>query len=404
MNIGFDVSQTGCLKAGCGYFADGLIRQLSEVDHENQYVLYPAVGDHFWDPDCSGSTFSVDRPNFRRTRAPASLESSQAFWRNPPADFEQQLGSPDIFHANNFFCPELRKARLVYTLYDLGYLEEPAWTTEANRAGCFQGTFNASLRADRIIAISEYSRSHFLRTFPHYPENRIVVVYPGSRFESRSGLPRPARLSQLKPDSFWLSVATLEPRKNHRRLIEAYRKVKAEAGSTFPLVLVGGHGWLMEDFEKTLTGLKAGTDVILTGYLDDSELQWLYENCFAFVYPSLFEGFGLPVLEAMSLGAAVIASKATSLPEIVGTAGLLVNPCDVEEIAAAIRRLTEPNGCREALRELAPPRARLFSWQSAARQVLTLYEELAQSTGAADNTCGDATNKNPRIEGMVNSH
>jgi len=378
MKIGFDISQTGKLKAGCGYFADGLIRQLAEVDNGNEYVLHPAVGDLFWDPDCAGSTFSTSRPNFRRAKAPASFERSQAFWRDPPVDFEQQLGAPDIFHANNFFCPRLKTARLLYTLYDLGYLEEPSWTTEANRAGCFQGTFNASLHADRIVAISEYSRSHFLRTFPHYPKDRIDVVYPGSRFEARAGLPRPARLSRLQPNSFWLSVATLEPRKNHRRLIEAYARVKAEAGATFPLVLAGGRGWLMEDFEKTLSGLQAGADVILTGYVSDSELQWLYENCFAFVYPSLFEGFGLPVLEAMSLGAAVIASNTSSLPEIVGSAGVLVNPCDVEEIVAAMRLLTASGDCRETFRELALPRARLFSWRSAARRVLELYDELAR--------------------------
>jgi glycosyltransferase involved in cell wall biosynthesis len=383
MTIGFDVSQTGRSKAGCGYFADGLIRQLAEVDRENRYVLYPAVGDMFWDADCAKSTFSSGRPNFRRTRAPASFESSQAFWRYPQADFEQQLGSPDIYHANNFFCPELKTARLVYTLYDLGYLEEPAWTTEANRAGCFRGAFNASLRADRIVAISEYSRRHFLRVFPHYPEERMRVVYPGSRFETRSGSPRPKGLCRLAPEKFWLSVATLEPRKNHRRLIEAYSRVKAETGSALPLVLAGGRGWLMNDFEKTLADLKAGADVILTGYVNDSELQWLYENCFAFVYPSLFEGFGFPVLEAMSMGAAVISSNTSSLPEIVGSAGVLVNPRDAEEIAAAMKRLTVEDGWRGALKGLAPQRARLFSWQSAARQVLELYAELARPAGAA---------------------
>ena len=386
MRIGFDISQTGRLKAGCGYFADGLIRQLAEIDRTNEYVLYPAVGDVFWDPDCARSTFSTNQSNFRRSRAPADFESSQALWRHPPPNFTQQLGSPDVFHANNFFCPDLKAVPLLYTLYDLSYLEDPAWTTESNRAGCFQGTFNASLRASRIIAISQYSRSHFLRTFPHYPESRVSVVYPGSRFQTSSGLARPARLSQLQPDGFWLSVATLEPRKNHRRLIDAYSKLRAEAVSTFPLVLAGGGGWLMEDLEKTLAGLAPGTDVIITGYLSDSELQWLYENCFAFVYPSLFEGFGLPVLEAMNLGAAVIASQTSSLPEVVGSAGLLVNPYDTDEIAAAMRLLTEDNACREALKNAAPRQAGIFSWQSAANQVLELYEELAQtaSAGAAE--------------------
>jgi glycosyltransferase involved in cell wall biosynthesis len=164
-------------------------------------------------------------------------------------------------------------------------------------------------------------------------------------------------------------------------MIEAYARVKKETESTYPLVLAGGRGWLMDDFERTLPGLTAGKDVILTGYVGDSELQWLYENCFAFVYPSLFEGFGLPVLEAMSLGAAVIVSRTSSLPEIVGSSGILVDPCDVSDIAAAMRRLTTGDGCLEALREMAPQRARSFSWQSAAKQVLDLYEELAQLPG-----------------------
>ncbi len=384
MRIGFDVSQTGRLKAGCGYFADGLIRQLARADHKNRYLLYPAVGDVFWDPDCARATFTSAQPNFQCAQAATSFEKSQAFWRNPQADFEQQLGSPDIFHANNFFCPQLKAARLLYTVYDLGYLEEPAWTTTANWVGCFQGTFNASLRADRIIAISEFTRKHFLRTFPHYPAERITVVYPGSRFETRSNQPRPARLSHLKPDGFWLSVATLEPRKNHQRLIEAYARLSAENGAMFPLVLAGGRGWLMEGFEKMLSSLKVAADVILLGYVDDLELQWLYENCFAFAYPSLFEGFGLPVLESMNLGAAVIASETSSLPEIVGTAGILVNPYEVEEIAAAMKRLMAEESCRQAFKALAPARARLFSWQSAASQVLNLYEELGTQKVVTD--------------------
>ena len=377
MKIGFDVSQTGRFKAGCGYFAHGLIRELSAMDGSNDYVLYPAVGDLFWDPECERSTFTVDLPNFRRTAAPSSFTSSRSFWANPPSDFERQLGSPDVFHANNFFCPELPSARILYTLYDLGFLEEPDWTTEANRAGCFSGVFNASLRADRIVAISEWSRSHFLRTFPHYPENQIAVVYPGSRFERRADLPRPAPLGRLKPGNFWLSVGTLEPRKNHRRLLEAYARMREQAGSTLPLVLAGGRGWLMEDFGETVAGLKLGSDVILTGYLDDLELQWLYQNCYAFVFPSLFEGFGLPVLEAMSLGAAVIASNTSSLPEIVGSAGILVDPRDTEAIAAAMQSLGANAVRRESLRDLATSRARSFSWRSAATKVLDLYGELA---------------------------
>jgi len=379
MRIGFDVSQTGRLKAGCGYFAESLIRRLAELDSENEYILYPAVGDLFWDPECATETFRADHANFRRLDAPADFEQSKSFWRTPPADFEKQLGEPDVFHANNFFCPVgLQRAKLVYTLYDLSFLEHPEWTTEANRIGCFTGVFRASLYADLIVAISEHSRRCFLQTFPHYPPERVKVVHLASRFQRRDGLPRPASLFRLQPERFWLSVCTLEPRKNHRRLLAAYARLKARRSSVFPLVLAGGKGWMMEEFERTLGEFDLGEEVILTGYLDDAALQWLYQNCFAFVYPSLFEGFGLPVLEAMGLGAPVITSNVTSLPEVVGTAGLLIDPENESEISAAMSSLLDSEALRDELRREGMEAAGRFSWATAAQTMLGLYEEVSR--------------------------
>ena len=228
MKIGFDISQTGRLKTGCGYFADGLIRELAATDALNEYILYPAVGDVFWDPEWRGSTFSSDRPNFRRLDAPLDFATSREFWRNSGPDLEAMLGSPDVVHMNNFFCPHgLRKARLVYTLYDLSFLVDPSWTTEQNRVGCFNGVFRATLNADHIIAISEYTRQHFLTTFPHYPENRISVIYPASRFAEDGIVERPSRFSRLDSGGFWLSVGTLL---NHARTTCDYSKHNGWSG------------------------------------------------------------------------------------------------------------------------------------------------------------------------------
>ena len=155
-------------------------------------------------------------------------------------------------------------------------------------------------------------------------------------------------------------MGSLEPRKNHRRLLEAY----ARSGSSLPLVLAGGKGWLMDDF---MGPGERPAGVVLTGYVADSELEWLYRNCFGFVYPSLFEGFGMPVLEALSLGAPVICSNTTSLPEVAGEAGLLVDPLDAGAIAAAMARLAS-RGDRTGgftRRGIAPGAA--FFWEASVR-------------------------------------
>lgn len=379
MRIGFDVSQTGNIKAGCGYFADSLIRNLALIDHDNEYILYPTFGDFYF--DSSMPIFcQIPQANFRYGLRHYFLDKAQDFWRNPPVNYETQLGNPEIIHANNFFCPtKLKNAKLVYTLYDLGFVENPDWTTEQNRTGCFGGVFNASLYADFIIAISEYSRGYFLNVFPHYPEERIVVVYPASRFSPPVNMPKPAPLDALHPEKFWLSVGTLEPRKNHRRLLQAYAMLKTKVGKTFPLVLAGNQGWLMEDFQDQIDSLGLYQDVILLGYVDDNTLQWLYQNCFAAIYPSLFEGFGLPVLEAMTLGALVITSNSTSIPEIAGSSAILIDPLQEEEIYEALFKLVSNKIYREALKQKALQQARKFSWSSSAAKILDLYQKVVSA-------------------------
>ncbi len=374
MRIGFDISQTGNGKAGCGYFADSIIQQLARIDLENEYILYPTFGNFFWDPEWKTSTRRVDHPKFRRAEGHATLDKARAFWSNPPEDLETSLGKPDIVHSNNFFCPHgLKSARLVYTLYDLSFLDHPEWHTEENRLGCFEGVFNACLYADMIVSISECSRRHFLEIFPHFSPERIVVVRLASRFSRKPDLARPASLSRLNSGEFWLTVGTLEPRKNQLRLLRAYVRLKSSLPKTFPLVMAGGRGWLMEDIHRTVADLGLAEAVIMPGYLDDPALQWLYQNCYAMVYPSLFEGFGLPVLEAMSLGAPVISSNVTSIPEIAGDAGILVDPLAEEEILRAMLRLSEEHGLRESLIELGSKQAKRFSWETAARALLDCY-------------------------------
>lgn len=372
MKIGFDISQTGITKAGCGYFADTLIRNLLKIDSDNEYLLYSVFGISFWDPEHSKNISRINKSNCTHLLDKLSYEESIALWSGSTAVNEKKLGEPDIIHANNFSCPKFTKARVVYTLYDLSFLDYPEFTSEENRWKCFNGVFDAALRADLIIAISNYSKQRFLQLFPHFPVERIRVVYLGSRFEEPI-TEKP--FSNLNQNNFWLCVGTLEPRKNLRRTLRAYKHHLDIHLDPKPLVLAGAQGWLEDDIDQFIMNLGLTEYVCKLGYVDDPTLKWLYQNCWAFIYPSIYEGFGLPVLEAMNLGAAIITSNTTSLPEVGGDAVLYVNPIDEIDLTKAFGKMMDEQ-FRNSLKVNGRKRAENFSWVKNATQVLQSYHDV----------------------------
>ena len=246
--------------------------------------------------------------------------------------------------------------------------------------GCFDGVFRSAIAADWVVAISEASRAHYLSVFPHFAEDRIRVIYPCSRFaDSTTEGRRPKALENVPAGGYWLSVGTIEPRKNQRRLAEAYARYLALGGAPMPLVLAGGKGWLMEDFQEHLSELGIAAHVVMTGYVSDEELIWLYRNCYANLYPSLFEGFGLPVLEGMQFGAPTLASRSTSIPEVAGDAAILLAPEDTDGWAQAMLRLAANRVERDQLSAAAREQAGRFDWKRSATSLLQLYEEALAS-------------------------
>lgn len=378
MHVGFDISQTGSSKAGCGYFAHAMIQAMLSLAPEHRYSLFPSFGDFYFDAlmpvlnPYSGKGVHYGPRHISR-------ETARVFWTGP--DAEASLGNPDIIHANNFWCPtQLVSSRLIYTFYDMGFAVEPAWTTEANRVGCFDGVFRSAIAADWVVAISEASRTHYLSVFPHFPEDRIQVIYPCSRFaDSSAEGRRPKALNDVPLGGYWLNVGTIEPRKNQGRLVEAYARYLTLGGAPMPLVLAGGKGWLMEDFQKHLSTLGIENQIVMTGYVSDDELIWLYRNCYANLYPSLFEGFGLPVLEGMQFGAPTLTSNSTSIPEVAGGAAILLAPDDTEIWAQAMLRLAGNRLERDQLSSAAQEQAKRFDWRRSAKALLQLYQEAVAS-------------------------
>lgn len=380
MRIGFDASQTGPGKAGCGYYADGLLRALTACNGDNDYIIYPTFGDHFYDPYIRCDEFA----NFHNVRIGPHHTPAEAkkIWGSPPGTFESDLGQPDIVHANNFFAPrELKRARLVFTLYDLNFLDDCSWTTEANRTTCFEGVFRASISADWIVAISEHTRQRFTHFFPHYPQDRISVVYPGSKFRDEDPKNEPPA-ARLRKREFWLCVGTIEPRKNYSGILAAYAELRKRAGSTYPLVIAGGAGWMM-NLGAEIEKLNLGGSVISLGYVSDAVLCWLYRNTTCLIFPSLYEGFGMPVLEAMSCGSPAIASTGSAFGEIIADfdlSQLLVDPLDPLSICNAMQLVQGMSPVHlESLGRLARQRAEVFSWTRSAQFMLEIYRRVASS-------------------------
>lgn len=381
MRIGFDISQTGHGKAGCGHYAASLLQALLALDQTNEYLLYPRFGPAIRDSRPAFVPAESDNQRVRLLEPAKNRADLLDFWRKPAPKRDAGLGDPDVLHANSYFCPAPpTRAKLVYTLYDLSFVDHPEWTTPENWWNCLSGVMDAAFFADQIVTISDYSRQRFLDVFPFFPAQRIHLAPAASRLTrediSASAPPSGPNLAPGTfgtPGTFWLAVGTLEPRKNHVRLLKAYRAYLEGGGRSHPLILAGGRGWLTRELEEELQQPDLAPNVHLLGYVSDQDLAWLYANCLGFLYPSLDEGFGMPVLEAMGLGAAVITSNVAALPEVAGNAALLVDPLNVDELGRAMRRLAEDPALRRELGRKAAHQARKFSWDSTARAVLQVY-------------------------------
>jgi glycosyltransferase involved in cell wall biosynthesis len=349
-----------------------------KIDRKNEYILYPTFYS-YRNPSFAKAT-KIEAPNCDTHFKGMSFHEMFNMWETKVGDRIEWLGSPDIVHSNNFSCVKDHKVKIVFTIYDCAPMVYPEFTTEENRMVCFDGLFNASLYADHCIAISEYTKNSFLHYFPHYPEDRVTVVHLGSRESLNSNLGADLKIKVLKKfdiaGEFWLGVGTIEPRKNYRLLIEAYSELIDQKR---PLVIAGGKGWLESDLDQRIKQCGIKDRVKFLGYVSDEELSVLYSSCFAFIYPSYYEGFGLPVLEAMSCGAAVITSNTSSLPEVGGDAVLYIDPRSKKSLVEAMKGLLDNPSLIPELRMKSKERAKIFSWDKAAEPVLKIYEKTMQT-------------------------
>ncbi len=275
----------------------------------------------------------------------------------------------DLFWSPRHHLPLLLNRRIasVVTIHDLVWRQFPE-TMRPKNLWLERALMGPSIRvADRIICVSRFTASEVSRYYPS-AVGKCQVIHEAAE-QDIAVSPYNADL----PAEYLLFVGTLEPRKNLPRLLRAYATLKEDAAVP-PLVIVGGGGWGGEDLPSVVDSLDLGSRVHLCGYVSDAELQAIYAGARCLLMPSLYEGFGLPVLEAMQHGVPAIASSTSSLPEVVGDAGVLVNPYSEKELASAITRIVHEPGLHEDLSRRASARTEQFSWQRAAEETLALFE------------------------------
>lgn len=375
MRIGIEVTAAVRQGAGIGRYVRELLLALAELDARNTYRLF------FASRLPLPHALPALPANFRARRLPVPDAWLARAWHRLQLPLPVQLatGAVDLYHSPDFTLPPV-SARIptLLTVHDLSFEREPETTAPGLRAFLQQAVPRSVLRATHVLADSQATRDDLIDLYAT-PSAKITVLYSGvaARFQPVASPGQAAVRAQyaLGAQPFVLCVGTLHPRKNHLRLIAAF--YAALRHSEHNLVIVGGPGGAEQSIRAAVQQLGLQQRVLLTGYVADAHLPALYSAAHAVAYPSLYEGFGLPLAEALACGTPVLASTAPCLPEVAGGAALLADPRDEQALAGALLRITSDADLRADLRARGLQRAAAFSWQAAARQLLALYTQLA---------------------------
>jgi glycosyltransferase involved in cell wall biosynthesis len=354
---------------GIGTYIRNLLRHLSRLDQTTEYVLLCRPED--------GDLASTLGPNFRSVveRSPAYSVREQF---RIPLDLRRERA--DLFHAPHYVLPPMTPCRSVVTIHDCIHLRFPQYLpSRIGYAYARASLWAATHRASRVLTVSEASKKDILAYFG-IPEQKIDVIYNAidERFNEPPAADHIERVKERYQlnDPFVLYAGNIKPHKNLERVIEAFHMFRRPGFEQVKLLIIGDEITKYATLRRAVHRLKLHKHVRFFGFVPDETLAALYRLAAVFVFPSLYEGFGLPPLEAMASGAPVITSNVSSLPEVVGDAALLVDPYDPEAIADAMRRVMSDDELRRQLKERGHIRARHFSWDRSVRRVHEIYQEI----------------------------
>ncbi|MCL5110761.1 MAG: glycosyltransferase family 4 protein [Chloroflexi bacterium] len=373
MRIAIDYTPAVTQSAGIGRYTRSLVQALAEVDADNEYELFYAYsGRH--KPDWPFG----DHPNFVEKAVSISGRTLAILWHRIglPLPVNLVVGNVAVFHATDFVLPPVRRSAGIVTVHDLSFILYPDHA-DSGLVSYLERAVPPSVRRARLVLADSENTRNDISCLLDAPPEKVEVLYAGVDAKFRrvedGGLLGTVRQRYGLAWPFILSVGTIERRKNLIRLVQAYGRLRAKRGDLPKLLIVGRRGWLYEDVFEAVADLGLEDDIVFPGFVADDDLPALYSLAEAFVYPSLYEGFGLPPLEAMACGAPVVAANTSSLPEVLGDAYLGVAPTDVEALTAALERVLSDGELREDLRRRGLARAGTYAWQNSARRLVELY-------------------------------
>jgi glycosyltransferase involved in cell wall biosynthesis len=368
VRIGIDATALPFQRTGVANYVFGLLRGLAAVDGDNAYVVF-AKPAHI-------AQFGIDRPNFRFVPVEFRFRGVRLAWEQVGLPRRVRAERLDVLHSPHYTMPLRHAARSVVTFCDMTFLLHPELHQSIKRA-YFPAMMRWSARnADQLITISKSTRNDLVRLWD-VEASRVTPIPLAAGVEyrpaSRDVVAATCHRLGLRPGGYILYVGVLEPRKNVDRLIAAFG-LAGERLQGLDLVIAGKRGWMDQEIFAQVQALGLTQRVRFTGYVAQEELPGLYGGARLFAYPSRYEGFGLPVLEAMRCGVPVVTTNVSSMPEVAGDAGLLVSPDDVAGLADAMARLAADPVLAADLGRRGQERAAEFSWERCARETRAVYE------------------------------
>ncbi len=378
MRIGLDGIPLLTAKTGVGRYTFELASALTQLSKPPELVFF--YGTH-WSKRLKASTGANTSGTRKSLRSAASRlvpAASKKWVRQKILEIGFIRYRPDLFHATNYVASSF-DGPLVVTVHDLSFLRYPEAHPPERLTWLSEGLPDTLRRAGGIIVDSRFTKNELISLLD-VGEERISVVYLGVnqhyRPKDNEVLALKLKEFDLEPKGYILSVGTLEPRKNILSLLQAYELLPDSSKARWPLVIVGMRGWKDQVISKRLDSLVSTGSIRALGYVPISKLPVIYAGASLFVYPSLYEGFGLPPLEAMASGVPVVASNRASLPEIVGNAGVLIDPEDIESLAQVIESLSDDRGKCAQMARMGLQQAKGFTWKACAEKTFRVYEDV----------------------------